>query len=367
MSAVDTIGRAAKKFFFVKEKKESSHLNKENPVFLVVRLDHLGDILLSTPIPELIKNQHPKSKVLFLCPTWGRALLDGNPFIDEIIEWNAPWFLRGKNKKSRIRKLINELRTKRIDVALCLRGDARENAITALAKIPERYGYGITGLGFLLTEELPYKRGQAEYFYLKNILLKAGISVQKEWMPRIYLSREEEDKIFDRLSEELGPLWQKSSKKITIQIRSGASSKDWSLGNYRLLLERLLKEDAQSALCLVGGESPLLDEKFLPQSRVFDLRGKLSLRELSVLLKHSDVCVGPDSGPMHLAATFGRKTIFLFSGTNEFERWKPLGSKVSVLRHEVSCSPCFLNKCPITGHPCMRKIEVHEVFDAIES
>ena len=88
-----------------------------------------------------------------------------------------------------------------------------------------------------------------------------------------------------------------------------------------------------------------------------NLIGRTSLRELLFLIRRSRLFIGPDSGPTHVAASYGIPTLFLYSGTNVFEQWRSLEENAEFLRHSVPCSPCHLTRCPVQGHPCMTGIE----------
>ena len=94
--------------------------------------------------------------------------------------------------------------------------------------------------------------------------------------------------------------------------------------------------------------------------RFLNLVGKTSIRELFFILRRLRAFVGPDSGPAHVAAEMGVPTLFLYSGTNVFDQWRPLSPAATVLRHEVPCSPCHLTDCPVPGHPCMSGISAGE-------
>ena len=88
--------------------------------------------------------------------------------------------------------------------------------------------------------------------------------------------------------------------------------------------------------------------------------------ELAAVIEQSDLFVGADSGPAHLAAAVGTPAVVLFSGTNDPRQWQPWGTDVTVVRHEVRCSPCHRERCPLKEHPCMRGLEVEEVARTVE-
>jgi heptosyltransferase II len=65
---------------------------------------------------------------------------------------------------------------------------------------------------------------------------------------------------------------------------------------------------------------------------------------------------------MHLAAFLRRPGVAIFGSTEP--AWTgPLGDSVSVARHKVSCSPCFLKVCPLDRR-CMTRLTPDEVLSA---
>jgi ADP-heptose:LPS heptosyltransferase len=71
-----------------------------------------------------------------------------------------------------------------------------------------------------------------------------------------------------------------------------------------------------------------------------------------------------DSGSMHIANAVGTPVVALFGPTDP-RRTAPTGAPATVLRHHLPCSPCFRPTCPYADHPCMRLIEVDDVYRAV--
>jgi ADP-heptose:LPS heptosyltransferase len=101
----------------------------------------------------------------------------------------------------------------------------------------------------------------------------------------------------------------------------------------------------------------------LHQLAALNLTGRTSLRDLIGILAECDVVVGPDSGPMHLAAAVGRPVVSLWGSTSP-KRSAPWRSADFVLSGRIPCSPCYLRKCPI-GRECMRRISPQIIVDAV--
>ena len=337
---------------------------------LLVRLDHLGDALGASGIPALIKKQFPQTRVTFLTSSLGAAVLANNPFVDEIIVYDAPWFLRKKKKRGvgvSFWEISRLLRGKGFDMAVILRGDLRENFLIWKAGVPRRIGFGVTGGGFFLNDEIAYRFGVHESEHAIDAVRALGLSENRP-AKAIYFSSKEEA-VFTKKMEAWGMA---EGRWIGFQLDAGASSKNWPEQNIRLLMKKFAERFPRKQMVLVGADG-ITSERlmgFAAQEKLaatfLSLAGKTSLRELFFVLKHLEAFIGPDSGPAHVAASMGVPTLFLYSGTNAFEEWKPLSAAASVLRHPVPCAPCYRTDCNISGHPCMADIQPESVLDWLE-
>ena len=356
---LDALGVCVFKLF-----RRRSRLTVSQPKkILVVRLDHLGDVLQATGVPKTLKENYSGCQVIFLTSSWASPLLENNPFIDEIILFDAPWFSKKRYRRSGkahgFFKLLKILRQRKIDLALGLRGDLRENLMMFLAGVKERIGYGITGGGFFLTREVAYRHEAHESEHQKDLLRVLGLKGEV-LEPKIYFSEAEELGFKNRLEQfGLGG----GQKYICFLLEAGAPSKDWPMANADAFLKLFAKNFPNQKVVLVGsvgrgpGQSGAGNE-----GCVVDLIGKTSLRELFILVKKSSFFIGPDSGPTHVAAVLGVPALFLYSGSNRYEQWKPLAESAVVLRHSVPCSPCGSEICHVEGHPCMTHISAEEAI-----
>ena len=103
----------------------------------------------------------------------------------------------------------------------------------------------------------------------------------------------------------------------------------------------------------------------MTESRVINLAGKTTLRELMALLKCCRLLLGNDSGPMHLAAALGTPVVALFGSTSLELTGPGLGDTThQLLRGSARCSPCFRRECPVDFR-CMTSISVEQTTLAI--
>ncbi|HTL70448.1 MAG TPA: glycosyltransferase family 9 protein, partial [Candidatus Eisenbacteria bacterium] len=308
-------------------------------------------------VPKALKENFPGARVTFVASTAGVELLKENPFVDELIAYDAPWFARGR-RASRLGfgGLVSELSRRGFDLGFSLRGDLRENFLLWFAGVKERVGYGVTGGGFFLTREVRYRTDVHERRRTPDLLDAAGVRAGSAAEPRLYFS-DRETAEFDAKLPALGI--EPGRRYAGFQPFSGTRAKDWPQEHAAEFVRGFRKRFPAVRLVLVGS-----GESRLEGADAIDLTGRTSVRELCLLLKKFELFVGPDSGPAHLAAALGVSTVFLYSGTNELKEWGPAAESARVLRQPVDCSPCGLTECAVAGHPCMARITPAQVLDA---
>src|SRR5690606_14219230 len=99
--------------------------------------------------------------------------------------------------------------------------------------------------------------------------------------------------------------------------------------------------------------------------RVVNTIGRTTLDDLNGLLAAARACVGPDSGPAHMAAAVGTPHITLFGPTSP-ERTAPYGSEHLVVRSSIGCAPCYRRRCPGLGRLCMRMLSPEAVWSKLQ-
>jgi heptosyltransferase II len=143
-------------------------------------------------------------------------------------------------------------------------------------------------------------------------------------------------------------------------------AKRWDPASFASVIRDLQKSHSLQPI-LMGGPGDIEACQAVAKSLgspITDLSGKTTTLELAHWLAHSSFILCHDSGPMHLAA-FLRKSAVAIFGSTEPAWTGPLGTSVSVVRHKVSCSPCFLKTCPIDRR-CMARLTPEEVFAACD-
>jgi ADP-heptose:LPS heptosyltransferase len=96
-----------------------------------------------------------------------------------------------------------------------------------------------------------------------------------------------------------------------------------------------------------------------------DCCGKTTLRDVIAILARATIAIGPDSGPMHIAAAVGTPVVSLWGATSP-ARSAPFGFEQLVLVGDAPCVPCYLKRCPI-GRLCMESITPAAVLAKVDA
>ena len=330
---------------------------------LVIRLDSLGDAVMTLPALRALRERFPKAQIDFLLTPETAPLFAGGPEVDEVLTLECGWFSKktGKNAGSALQRVCARIKSARYDLGIDFRGDLRNALLLFSAGIPQRFGYGITGGGFLLTHCGKYSRKIHQV--LLNLQLLAPLGIEKTPSPASFAYPEERKGHFQNSIGRLLP--QGPEPRIVIHPGAGYASKRWPAEKFKSLIGEILQENLGNII-LIGTEAE--KSLFTPDfsaPKLTDLRGKTKLEDLPILFDACQLFIGNDSGPSHVAAAQGLPLLVLFSGTNDAAVWHPWAKSLELISHSVPCSPCEVRECPLKHHDCMEKILVDQVFGKV--
>jgi len=328
---------------------------------LVRGTNWIGDAVLTTPALMAIRKGFPHARIALLAKPAIAELLHGHPAVDEIVLYRDPGPHAGLGGKLTLARL---LRRGRYDLAILLQNAFEAAAITALAGIPNRYGYATDGRAFLLTHRVPLtpkiRRNHQVHYYLE-LLRPLGIQVEPE-PPTLRTTPGEDAEAIEHLRA-----FEVDAKKVLIGLNPGSvygTAKRWLPERFAEVADRVAAEHGGVVLIFGGqGEEELgaaLAGRMAAPTVV--LSGRTTVRRLMALIKQCRLFITNDTGPMHIATAFGVPTVAIFGPTDPLTT-SPFGSGHELVRHPVDCSPCLLRECPI-DHRCMQGISVEMVHAA---
>ncbi len=320
--------------------------------FLVRLPNWVGDAVLSVPALETLRRSHPDSEIWLLGREWAGDLFPGA----------LP--LSGGDSPGSIRKTARMLRPARFDAGLLLTNSFGSALMLALARIPERWGYGGEGRGVLLTRRVARKEDGAKMHQLEyylELMRKLGYSPAPAEV-RLAVSPSEK-RAAGLALRALGL----NTRRPIVVLSPGASygpAKRWPAERFAALGGLFQKKHGAEILITGAPDERDLAEQtasLMPRPPVV-LAGRLGLRRLLAVMSRASLVVTNDSGAMHLANAL-RVPVAAVFGPTDPDVTRPYHQPSVVLKKIVPCWPCFYRVCPY-DHRCMTSIEPEEVYAA---
>lgn len=338
---------------------------------LVLRLDRLGDVVMSLPALADLRAALPAARIRLAVGRWSEDVARSAP-VDEVLTWSAPWVGRAAEGAETTRALFAEARALRAappDLAIDLQGDVRATLLLACSGARRRVGYANSGGAALLTHVVPLDE-QVSWVEQNRraVALALGRAVGQA---RLDPLRADERAFAERLLANLRLEGQRPL--VGLHPSGGRAIKQWDVERWGEVAARL--ENACGATFLITGsaqDAPLAKRVCgrLKQPS-YDLTGRLRVRETLALLERLDLFLSPDTGPMHMACAVGTPSLSIF-GPSDPARYFSGGSGAPGTRHVVLraalwCAPCNLirsppDECASAPMPeCLRLVSVEQV------
>ena len=297
---------------------------------LVVRLGAMGDILHALPAAAALRRSCPTGRLTWVVESRWRPLLEGNPYIDDIVE------LRRGSARG-LMETLRDLRDSSYDDAVDFQGLIKSAVTAALARPRRIFGY----------DRSQVRERAAAMFYSDKVVAHA-IHVVDRHMELAAAAGAVDRAVVFPLPEGRAEA-QLPAEYVLASPLAGWGAKAWPLEHYRALGD-LLRRDLGLPLILDG-----------PPGSGFDHHS--SLPGLIYATRRATAVVGVDSGPLHLAASLNRPGVAIFGPTDP-ARNGPYGASIKVLRSE-SASTTYKRDPDISAS--MRAITPDRVFAALKA
>jgi len=376
------------------------------PHILLIRPDHLGDLVMTTPVLAVLKHHAPGAHITMMVGPWSSEVVARHPAIDRLIICPFPGFQRAAQKALApyilLFSVAKQLRCRQYDLAINLRPDFWWGAaLLYLARIPRRVGYAVEPGKPFLTHALPFQ--SPEHATVSNLRL-ASASLQilgylplvepytPERYPLQFIPTAEEHKwVTELLNKEgigtshrvgagLVPALETPTPIVVIHPGSGAAVKLWRTQGWSACADALTKSltiDPPVRIMLTGSknERPMLEEIADGMESPALLVTCATIGQLAALLGRALVVLSVDSGPLHLAVAQGTPTVQLFGPTDPriFGPWG-IREQHIVLASTHRCPTCPTIPCgrldfppqELANHPCVRLITEQQVLEAVD-
>lgn len=336
---------------------------------LIIRLSAIGDVIHALSVLAPLKKHFPDSNITWVIEEEIADILKSYSGIDHVIVLRRKRWVR-QLKSGQVMKALRQatafvktLRSAEYDLVLDFQGLFKSGIISLISHGKRKVGYknAREGSTFFYSEKAPATDFNDHAIKRHQVILKyLGINDPKiSYEP---LFNRSDERAVDNLLDNIGV----DREKLVVTVHPAATwkTKIWPKEKIAELCDRLINEfSCQVVLIGSYAEKPFLtDMASRAKNKLKNVAGKTNLSELACLISKSDLLVTMDSGPMHIACALASPVVAIMGPTAPW-RTGPFGDNYRVVRHELSCSPCFKrNECPLGHHKCMKEISVEEVF-----
>jgi heptosyltransferase-2 len=328
---------------------------------LVIRTDRVGDALLTTPTLKALRKSFPERFIGLLTTPYTADLFSENGDINELIIYDrsASW--------SEKRQFVKALRRRKFDLAIILYPVFESAMIAYLSGATFRIGHALEGHSFLLTSKVNRKsRFKHEIEASLDVVRAIGVDTDEK-QTTLPLSREAEIHAKDFFAS-----YDISPSDLVVTIHPGAHEEHtrWMADRFAQVADELIERYAARVI-LLGAQADrhIIDDiRRIMVNKPIVADANCTLQKLGAIIKKSDVFLGNNSGPMHIAAAVRCPVVSLFGAIHPLEnedKWAPLGDEHVIVRREMDCVDCHPGHCK--HNECLEMIAVQDVMAALDS
>jgi ADP-heptose:LPS heptosyltransferase len=336
---------------------------------LMIELTRIGDVLVTTPVVKSLRHKYPKAEITYVVQDCCKDIFRYNPHVDHVIA-----IASGKTPGPFMRALTVVRRCKP-DLAVSLSPSLKNSLIAHFCRARYKVGYltdhsltphffknhPIEVRGFASKKPIHYQRDEHLTVRAAKAVLPLNIACQDRTI------------LFPVGSEaqsQAAEIIRTECLRIVIHPTSGWRFKTWPEGHFVSLISMIRSHCRHRPLqiILMGGHQ---DSQILTRiNRSLD--GRLTVvqgRPLAVaaaVIRDSDLFVGNDSGPLHMAEAFNVPFVGLFGPSLPITAG-PLSPGIFI-SEKTACAPCAQTRCEMAERgetTCMEQIDVETVFKAV--
>jgi ADP-heptose:LPS heptosyltransferase len=325
---------------------------------LICRTDNIGDVVLTLPMAARLKQINPGVRISFLCRSYAAQVVRYCSSVDDVIE-----------VESIVADPAAYFAASDIDTVILAQPDHDLTLAAFKAKIPNRIGNARQKLYllFFCNRRVRFSKGKSE-----NHEAQINFEFLRPYGDTVIPAREEIPALYDfriPADEEIDGMLAPHAFNLILHTKSNGHGREWPQQHY-LALARLLRADPGVCLWLTGSgqEGKWLEQnaaELLALPNVRNVCGRFTLAQLSIFIKHADGLIASGTGPLHLSAALGQRTLGLFPPTRPMHpgRWAPLGEQA-----ETMCMETCESDCSKTDNPscdCMLRIRPEAVHATV--
>ena len=346
----------------------TSGINK----IIIVKLDHIGDVVASIPAIRNIRRMLPNAIIDVLCGPWTKELFEQQPEITNVFTYSFFNIQSGVDRADERElyrdKIIKQMLNNKYDLAINLRKHPDTKDISSLiadyclvlSDNAERdyVSHPVPAIGRIAGDVVKWNITD-QLLSLTDVLSHDDILFKDiNVLPEIC------DKV-DKSVKDI-PFF-KCDVIIGMHVGSGYPNKQWPVDNF-ISLCNIIHANTSANIVLLGSKNEkILNQKIIDsvknKDKIMSVAGMFSLVEFFHLIKKMDYFIGNDSGPGHIAGIQGVSTLVIMGSRHPSTEWIPIG-KSMVVECCTPCGPCYDNKLDCVD--CLFCIKPTDVYFGLE-
>jgi lipopolysaccharide heptosyltransferase II len=338
---------------------------------LAIRLDSMGDVLMTTPALRAIKASGRQRRVTLLTSESGAAVARHIPEVDEVIRYDAPW-VKSVWQASSIGALrcLSHLTERGFDAAVIFTVFSQSALPAAtlawLSGIPLRLAHSRENPYQLLTDWVsePEPQSEIRHEVRRQLDLVSSVGyVASDERLSFRVGADDRAAALARL-EQAGI--DASRPFIVVHPGATAASRRYPPLQFAAATRLIAAQSGHQIVVTGAAEERQLVETVRAHGArgSVALPGELTLGELGGVIEAAALLVANNTGPVHMAAALGTPVVDLYALTNpQHTPWRVLSR---VLFHDVPCKYCYKSVCPEQHHACLREVAPQAVAQAAQ-
>jgi len=336
---------------------------------LCVRLDGMGDLLMSTPAIRALKQSGPQRTIALLTSSAGAAVAPYLPEIDTVLRYDCAWVRNGATGNQADLQALDRIREFRPDAAVIF-------TVYSQSPLPAALLCHLAGVPRVLAHcrENPYRlisdwqretdsTEGSRHEVQRQLDLVAAVGAQAEDTRLSFRVPEAGRRALRARLRTYGV----AENEAWIAVHGGATAASRRYPGPLLAqaIEALHGEGLRVLLLGRPEDDDLGPELAARRARMpglVDLSGQLGLGELGAAIEGAAVLVCNNSGPAHIGAALGVPVADLYALTNP--QHAPWQTPHRLLYHDVPCRNCYRSSCPEGHHACLAEVPPEAVVQA---
>ena len=380
-------------FFYWRAEDEFNRLGyRDTPTsesiqkILILRLDAIGDFILTTPAIRAIRENFPTAYITLVLTKKVYSIAEFCPYVNEIIPFDTPFSSSTENKDNfqilatTFEFSARHLLHRHFDACFSFLNDNTHAIMSYLSGAPIRVGLAYGAMGLLFTYQIPIDHRQIAHCCEKNLhlLLTAGLKIESKNLELWYGLED------IRCAKNILKNFAHGRVKVALGIGASIPQRKYPVEKYLVALKEIIANGA--SIIIFGGADEIDDAKFLEDNLPAEfvkniVKLKPSWRTTAAIMSMTDIYIGNDTGTMHIAAALKKPVIvvsrvakntenFLTEISSEVAMFYPWQTKAIVIRPEHQLDKCeemhaFIG-CLADKPHCITQIKPSEIVDAVE-